>query len=200
MGFTFFFRDRHTLGQLLDNSLVNSSAGQPVKIWDAGCSNGAEPFTLAIMLAEKLGRDEYTKRVTIYASDRNISTGFDKLIETGIYDKSSLERMPDGILDKYFKPYDEKHYKINDFILDKVKFVYHDLLTYQPFDTNFQIILCKNVLLHFQEFERIKVIDMYSKVLANGGFYCTEQTQPMPKENAHIFEKVVSDANVYKRK
>ena len=199
MGFTFFFRDRHTLSQLIDNVLKKFDGDQKIKIWDAGSSNGAEPFTLAIMLAERLGREEFEKRVMIYASDKNDSSGFDVLIQTGIYDKSLLERMPDGILEKYFKPYDDRHYKINDSILKHVKFVLHDLLTLKPFDTNFQVILCKNVLLHFNVAERVKVIDMYTKALDNNGYFCTEQTQPLPHENAESYSKVVSDANVFKK-
>jgi len=200
MGFTFFFRDRHTLNQLLNQALPQFKNTSELKIWDAGCSNGSEPFTLAIMIAEELGLVEFSKRVTIYASDVNISSGFDKMIQTGIYEHSMLTRMPEGILEKYFYKHDEDNYKIQDYILKAVKFVHHDLLTLIPFDTNFNIVLCKNVLLHFSQEQRIQVIDMYKKVLVPNGFLCTEQTQPLPDENAISFTKVVSDANIFQKK
>jgi len=44
----------------------------------------------------------------------------------------------------------------------------------------YSLVLCKNVLLHFQPLERIEVIRMFHRALAPGGFFATEQTQEMP--------------------
>jgi len=121
MGFTFFFRDSQTLSQLIEQTFKLFPGSQNLKIWDAGSSNGAEPYTLAIMLAELLGKDEFMKRITIYASDKNISSGFDKIIQSGIYDISQIIRMPDGYLEKYFTQVDDtKNYQIVDFIKDHI--------------------------------------------------------------------------------
>lgn len=198
MGFTFFFRDNHTIAQLISKIEDSFGTTSKIKIWDAGCSNGSEPFTLAIMLAEKLGEKDFFDRVTIYASDNNIETGFDRLVETGEYNYSLLSRMPDGILEKYFtKTADPNIYKVTNMILSRVKFVYHDLLTLKPFDSSFNIVFCKNVLLHLLPAERIEVVKMFHNSLLAKGLYCTEQTQPLPPGTETLFNKVVSDANVY---
>jgi chemotaxis protein methyltransferase CheR len=59
--------------------------------------------------------------------------------------------------------------------------------------------VCKNVLLHFQYDERIKVIKMFHQALSAGGFLALENTQKMPEEIAHLFEQVVPDAQLYRK-
>jgi chemotaxis protein methyltransferase CheR len=80
-----------------------------------------------------------------------------------------------------------------------MKFIKHDLLSLVPFDKNFHVIICKNVLLHFQANQRIEVIKMFHKCLEPDGFLVTEQTQQMPEECLKLFEKAVPDANIYRK-
>ena len=62
------------------------------------------------------------------------------------------------------------------------------------------MVICKNVLLHFQYEQRVEVIKMFHQVLQDGGLFFTEQTQPLPEENYVHFEKIATDANVYRKK
>jgi chemotaxis protein methyltransferase CheR len=62
------------------------------------------------------------------------------------------------------------------------------------------LIVCKNVLLHFQPDERIEVIKMFHAALEKGGYFVTEQTQKLPKEVGHLFEPVVSNAQLFRKK
>jgi chemotaxis protein methyltransferase CheR len=198
MAFTFFFRDRHTLERLTEQFVPAFKNATKLKVWDAGCAMGPEPYTFAIIMAEYMG-DDY-KKVKFIASDINETSNFKEIITDGIYPHSELSRMPEGVFKKYFKETEkEGYYKISDFILDSLEFHQHDLLSLEPIDTNFNAILCKNVLLHFHPDQRVEVIKMYHKVLVPGGYFCTEQTQQMPEQCKHLFEKVVSDANVYKK-
>ncbi|HOK14528.1 MAG TPA: CheR family methyltransferase, partial [Candidatus Kapabacteria bacterium] len=103
--------------------------------------------------------------------------------------------------EKYFHKIDDyDNYRINDIIRNSLHFEQHDLLSLKPLDTGFNAIICKNVLLHFQPEERINVIKMFHSVLLNDGLLTTEQTQTMPEECSHLFEKVCSDANIYRKK
>ncbi len=200
MGFTFFFRDNHTLSQLITEGIKRFPNAKKIKIWDAGCSNGAEPFTLAILLAEHFGSELSNREIKIYASDNNIQSGFDKLITSGEYPYHLLSRLPDGILEKYFsKTGKDNYYKIKDSILSMVKFVHHDLTTYKPFERDFYAVLCKNVLLHLTPEERTNVVKMYHSTLLKDGLFCTEQTQPLPEGTENLFKQVVSDANVFQK-
>jgi chemotaxis protein methyltransferase CheR len=59
--------------------------------------------------------------------------------------------------------------------------------------------VCKNVLLHFNEEQRIKVIQMFYDSLMEGGFLVFEQTQTLPKSVAHLFTPVVSNAQLFQK-
>lgn len=199
MAFTFFFRDRHTL-ELLSNLVKDYTYGMSrVKVWDAGSAMGPEPYTFAMILSETIGKESF-KRVQIVSSDIDEYDKFGPTIVNAIYPKSELERMPDDIFEKYFEPTsDDKLFKIIQPITEKMKFIKHDLLTLKPFEKNFHAIICKNVLLHFQPAERIEVFKMFHSCLEPGGFLVNEQTQQMPDECKHLFEKAVPDANIYRK-
>ncbi len=199
MAFTFFFRDRHTLEQLADKIISNKKEGDPIKLWDAGCAMGPEPYTFALILREKIGKDWF-KNVKIIATDIDENNTFHKIIESGIYPLNELERMPEDIFKKYFMKYDDKnHYILSEEIKKSLVFYKQDLLELVPIDSNFDAIICKNVLLHFTQSQRIDVLKMFYTVLKLGGYLATEQTQPMPDELISKYEKVVSNANIYIR-
>lgn len=199
MAFTFFFRDRHTL-EHLTNQIINEFSGYSnLKIWDAGCAMGPEPYTFGIILCEAIGDTAYRK-VKIHATDIDETSNFKEIVEEGIYNKSELSRMPENIFEKYFVATDkEDKFRIKDLILNSLRFDQHDLTSLTPLDSNYNAIICKNVLLHLHQNQRIEVIKMFHKVLLPGGFLTTEQTQPMPEECKHLFRKTVSDANVWQK-
>ncbi len=199
MAFTFFFRDRHTLEKLTNHMIPRVEGKDKIKVWDAGCAMGPEPYTFAIIMAEQMGKYEY-KKVHIDATDIDETSNFRETVENGTYPLSDLSRMPENILEKYFYKLDDNNkHKINDLILKSVKFAQHDLLTLKPFDNKYNVILCKNVLLHFKYEERVEVIKMFHSVLEPKGLFCTEQTQTLPKEVSHLFKKIVTDANIYEK-
>lgn len=199
MAFTFFFRDRHTLEHFANQLLPIVADSGRIKIWDAGCAMGPEPYTFAIIFAEALGKAAF-QRVSILASDIDETSNFKEIVQNGVYPLSELSRMPEDILENYFvQEGDTTHYKIDEKIRNSVNFQQHDLLSLKPLDTGYHGIICKNVLLHFHPDQRIEVMKMYHQVLLPGGFFVTEQTQAMPAELQNLFEKVVPDANVYRK-
>lgn len=199
MAFTFFFRDSHTLEQVIKYLLPIVDGMRKVKVWDAGCAMGPEPYTFAILLAERMGYFAY-KNVEIHATDIDETNTFGNIITEAIYPEPELSRMPKEIFDKYFAPTDKPGMmKLDDRIRSRVSFTKNDLLQLSPISSDYSLIICKNVLLHLQPHERIEVIRMFHKSLAKDGLFTTEQTQSMPKECEHLFKKLANDANVYQK-
>ncbi len=199
MAFTFFFRDSHSLEQAAKFLLENIDGQRNIKVWDAGCAMGPEPYTFAILLAEKMGYFSF-KKVQVDASDIDETDTFGNIILKGEYPENELVRIPKDIFEKYFaKVENSNNCKLTDNILNRIKFIKHDLLTFKPFDTGYNLIICKNVLLHFQQAERVKVFSMFHSVLAEKGLLVTEQTQELPEENRSQFEKITGDANIYRK-
>lgn len=198
MAFTFFFRDIYTLERAIEFLLPLVAGRSKIKIWDAGCANGPEPYTLAILLAEKMNKFSFNN-VKIVCTDIDISNQFGTIIQNGIYSWEEIARIPENYLSKYFFKLDDNKYQIIDEIRNKIVFYKHDLLEYKPIDDNFSLILCKNVLLHFSYEQRIKVIQMFYNTLIDDGLFVTEQTQKLPQELSHKFELLTSDAQILKK-
>lgn len=199
MAFTYFFRDLQSLEMVRDHALPYLKTRRYINIWDAGCAMGPEPYTLAIILRESMGH-MYFRNVRIRATDIDGSNLFGKIIGDGVYPWEQLERIPKPIFDAYFVPAaKEGHFQIIDEIRRAVNFQKHNLLSLQPVADDFGLIVCKNVLLHFQEEERVNVIRMFHHALMDGGFFVMEQTQKMPKEFDGLFEPVVCNAQLYRK-
>jgi chemotaxis protein methyltransferase CheR len=199
MAFTFFFRDLQTLNGIVE-TLTGSLGGRAeIKIWDAGCASGQEPYSLAILLAEKMGRFAF-KNLHIYASDLDISNQFGTIIGNGIYTYQELQRIPPELLEKYFRPVDGGvNYQIVDLLREKIIFRRENLLSLVPVTTDLSLILCKNVLLHQQAEERVEIIRMFHHALLPGGFLAMEQTQKMPEELLGHFEQFSGNSQIYKK-
>jgi chemotaxis protein methyltransferase CheR len=199
MAFTFFFRDLQILDLAINNVVPQLIGRSRARIWDAGCAMGPELYSLAILLAEKMGYFAF-KNLTIYATDIDETDTFGKIIQTGIYSEEETKRIPPEIFSKYFKANGKPgHFQVIDTIRERVTFQRHDLLSLKPIGNDFSLILCKNVLLHFQPAERVEVIRMFHQSLTPGGFLATEQTQKMPKEAEHLFRQVAHDGQIFQR-
>lgn len=199
MAFTFFFRDINVIEgavKILAQTLIGRS--KPV-IWVAGCATGQEPYTLAMVLAESMGRFAF-RNIRIYATDWDEGGNFGKIIAEGVYSQEELKRIPPDFFKKYFVRVDDKNYQVIDSIKVAVHFIKHDLLSAQAAKEGCSLILCKNVLLHFNEAERVKVIKMFHAALAAGGLLGFENTQKMPGILAPFFEKQSGDAELYMKK
>jgi chemotaxis protein methyltransferase CheR len=198
MAFTFFFRDIHILENVAKHFKELTLGRSNIQVWDAGCAMGQEPYSLAIILAEVMGSFSF-RNLNINATD--YESGFEKIVKEGTYPYVELERIPEDLFKKYFHKADKTdHYQLEDIILDKVKFQYHDLLSLKPIGSNFSLVMCKNVLLHFQPEERIDVIKMFHSSLAPGGLFVTEHTQKLPSELSCLFDQLSSDAQIFVKK
>ncbi len=172
MAFTYFFRDLYTLESIVRHVVPPVAGRSKVRVWDAGCAMGPEPYSLAIMFAENMGRFAF-RNLRIDATDVDESNLFGKIISKGIYPEEDLKRIPRELFTKYFRPSGKAGYfKIDDIIRSRVFYRRHDLLSLQPVGDGLSLVVCKNVLLHFQPAERIEVIKMFHKSLAPGGYFC----------------------------
>ncbi|MFA7348935.1 MAG: CheR family methyltransferase [Desulfurivibrionaceae bacterium] len=199
MAFTFFMRDQPTLEHAVDQMIPYASGRSKIKIWDAGCALGQETYTLAMILAERMNRFGF-KNVRIDATDHDSANRFGEVVSEAIYHGDELRRTPANLLGKYFEPAAKPgHYRVRDELRSRVRFRYHDLLSLTPAENDYCLVVCKNVLLHFQPKERVEVFRMFHRALAPGGYLTTENTQKLPGEVAGLFTQVVPDAQVYKK-
>ncbi|MFP4037244.1 MAG: CheR family methyltransferase, partial [Desulfobacteraceae bacterium] len=188
-----------TLELIMDLVVPKLRTRKYIHIWDAGCAMGPEPYSLAIILREKM-KGMCFRNVTIHASDIDISNQFKRIIEAGVYHKDRLRSVPKSILSRYFRPTENhKWYEVNEEIKKSIMFQKHDLLTLDPVRSNLSLIVCKNVLLHFSEKDRINIINMFYSCLESGGFFVTERTQKLPYEFRSLFLPLSSNAQIFQK-
>ncbi len=201
MAFTYFFRDKQTLDYAVEQLLPRVSGKSKIKIWDAGCASGQEPYTFAILLAEKMGKFSF-KNVEIHATDVDISNQFGELISTGIYPYAELQRIPEELFLKYFQKCETvtDAFQVVYELRSKVKYKREDLLSFIPTSNDFSLVICKNVLLHQNYEQRIKILEMFYNSMSPGGLLVMEQTQKLPDELSGKFELLAVNAQAYRKK
>jgi chemotaxis protein methyltransferase CheR len=200
MAFTFFFRDEQVLSLAVEKLVPFAMGRSNIRILNAGCAMGMETYTFAILLAEKMGKFSL-RNVKIHAVDiDNENVDFGKTVMDGIYHKEHLQRIPPELFSKYFSPTEKEDYFIVGLDLrNMVNFEKYDLLTLKPLRNDYSLVICKNVLLHFNYQQRIDVIRMFHGMLLTGGLLSMENTQSMPEELKLLFNRVVDHGQLYEK-
>jgi chemotaxis protein methyltransferase CheR len=199
MAFTFFFRDLHVLELVTELATPVLLGRSYARVWDAGCAMGPEPYSLAILFAERMGGFAFNN-LRIHATDLDDCDLFGPIITRAVYGDAELERIPQEYRTRYFEPAgDEGQSRVVDRVRSRLTFQKHDLLSLEAVGAGFSLIVCKNVLLHFSAEQRIAVIRMFHGALSPGGLLAMEQTQKLPDALSGMFDRVVTDGQIYRK-
>ncbi len=160
---SYFFRNPETfdyIGQKIIPVIKQTSGS--LAFWSAGCANGEEPYSLAIMAAETGILD----RVTVYATDID-NFALDRA-EQGRFQHLSFQFVKPYLKDRYFTP-DKGDFVIKDKIRQRVVFRKHDLFEKSPFG-RCDLIMCRNVLIYLDRNAQSTIIDNFHEQLKDKGF------------------------------
>jgi chemotaxis protein methyltransferase CheR len=197
MAFTFFFRDAETLELAVAEALPDLRGRAFIHVWDAGCAHGPEPYTLAILLRERMS-DFIFRNVRIHATD--VDATFAERVRGGIFAAGEIQRVPPKIVDRYFRPAATPGFvEVVPELRAKIEFSVHDLLCGRPIREGLSMVVCKNVLLHFEEAQRIEVLRMFHTAMQPGGVLVMEHTQKLPPGLTPYFRQVAPHAQVYRK-
>jgi len=154
---TFFFRESQHF-ECLNNTHRS--------IWCAACSSGEEPYSVAIHCMEN------GFRPTILATD--ISTDVLQIGKKAVYPVERARNVAPHILRKYFqKGYGKSdgHIRVRDEVKRMVTFRRFNLVSDPPPNQEFDVILCRNVMIYFDNTVREKVINKLYSVLKPNGYF-----------------------------
>lgn len=157
-----FFRNPDKFSELKRTILPRLLGESPrLNIWSAGCSNGAEPYTVAMIL------DELTPGV----QHRILATDLDeeilKVARAGTYQERDLKSVDEGVRRRYFTSSGDA-WQVKPAILGRVEFRQHNLLR-DPFQTGFDLIICRNVVIYFTEETKDELYRRFHRSLRPGG-------------------------------
>ncbi|WP_088833420.1 CheR family methyltransferase [Paenibacillus tyrfis] len=139
-----------------------------VKCWSAACSTGEEPYTLAMILAELNSQDS-----VVLATD--IDEGALEKAKKAIYSDRSVRDVPAKYLQKYYRQ-ENLTYHIADSLKKSIRFQKQNLLV-DTFDTGFDLIVCRNVMIYFTEEAKHLLYHKFANALKPGGILFVGSTE-----------------------
>ncbi len=173
---TYFFREPQHFRYLADEILAKRSAGGSFEVWSAACSSGEEPYTLAMVLADKLGDGSW--RVT--GSD----------ISTQVLDRARRGHYPmertDGIPKEYLRRFCLKGVReqagtllIARELRNRVNFQQLNLIEPLPAIGPFDVIFLRNVMIYFDLETKRKVVANMLPRLKRGGHFIVGHSETL---------------------
>lgn len=195
-------KDRDLLNEFLDRMTINVSEfyrnakrwdvlekkifpkllaeNKRLKIWSAACSTGEEPYTAAMVLSNHLSLSQ----ISILATD--LDENAIQRAKVGIYPERSLAEVPTDMKSKYFEK-QAAFYKVDDAIKKTVTFKKHNLLK-DTYDKNFDLIICRNVMIYFTEDAKDQIYQSFSNSLKPGGILFVGSTEQIFNPGKYGFE------------
>jgi two-component system CheB/CheR fusion protein len=167
---TQFFRDPEAFEALKDKvfpALVKGRpAGQPLRIWSAGCSTGEEAYSLAIALLEYLENQSEMPPIKILATDLN-DLALEKA-RAGVYlDNIEIDVSPERLRRFFIRQ--DGHYQISKAIRELCVFSRHNMASDPPF-SRLDLVSCRNVLIYMDTALQKRVLPILHYALNPDGF------------------------------
>lgn len=140
-----------------------------LRIWSAGCSTGEEPYTLGIILHEVLRSEIASWDIRITAND--LSEAVLASARKGMYSDYALRTTPPDIISRYFIK-EGTQYRIDPKVQQLVQFGQINLSdrTQLKRVERSQIVLCRNVIIYFDDEMKKQVIGSFYDNLLPGGY------------------------------
>ena len=180
-----FFRDRRLWEYLRTTVLPDAaerSSGR-VDIWSAGCANGEEAYSLAL-LWDMLGIDT---RLHITATD--LDTDNLERARLGVYELSSLKELSGSIRIRYFSPLPgERGYRIQPELTKSIRWLRHNMFDPPPEGPFHVVFLRNNLLTYYQGAELETALARITKTMAPRGYLVIGSHERLP-ENGFSFRR-----------
>ncbi len=158
--------------RLMDKEIIPEligKFGKTLKIWSAACSTGDEPYSLVMALSRHIPLNMI--RITATDLDKQVIAK----AKVGLYNEKSIAAVPDDFKKKYFTKIGLS-YQISDEIKSRVTFSEHNLLG-NDYGKDFNMIVCRNVLIYFTEEAKDEVFRKFYHSLKPGGILFIGSTE-----------------------
>ncbi len=168
---TYFFRDRAPFDLLARHALPKLAArrdpGRRIRIWSAGCSTGQEVYSIAMLFAEN---PDKWRGWTIDVLGSDVSAGVVDRARSGTYTQFEVQRgLGINQMIRWFEECDDGWRAVEP-LRKVVRFQVHNLMESPPHPGDFDIVLCRNVLLYLTPEKRRIAFDRLASALAPDGW------------------------------
>lgn len=197
---TYFFRDPAQIEFIKKDIVKRVNKKHKVVVWSLGCSSGEEPYTVAI-LCDELGISD---KVKIYGFD--INTEVLEKAKNGVYSDWSFRGVENHYINNYFKKLESNSFKLDEKITQKVDFhnfnIKKDLFNLDFFKNieKPDIVLCRNILMYFEEKEFISISNQIAQLLNHNGYVITSAQETYILKKANLNQKFSEGTFVFYKK
>ena len=197
---TSFFRDVaafEALEKIVLPAVIsrNAGTGKVIRIWSAGCATGEEPYSIAMILTEFLGRDRVLWDVTLMATD--IDGRALKHAEEGIFSSGAVKGVRTPWLEKYFLQ-EKSGFRVQPVLRQAVIFERHDLTGDPPY-RNLDLIVCRNVLIYFASPLQTRVFMAFHEGMKDGAFLLLGKAETPATNTKLMFDCVDKTAKLFRK-
>jgi chemotaxis protein methyltransferase CheR len=182
---TDYFREKHHFEYLQSVYLPSftQAAAKNIRIWSAGCSSGEEPYTIAMVVAERMHESSAFRQgldIKILATD--VDTNVLAKAQVGRYPAEALNPVPAGLRARYFQQTGFE-YQAKPELQSLITFKRFNLMHEFPFHYGFNVIFCRNVLIYFSQEDRMQIIRKFSSCLRPDGLLILGHSESLLAEN-----------------
>lgn len=146
---TAFFRDPEAWEALrakVVRGVAERRGGDNIRVWSVGCATGEEPYSLAMLLAEEMGAEEFGRRVKIYATD--LDEAALQTARHASYAPREVEGVPPDLLERHFER-TTNHYVVSRELRKCVIFGRHNVAQDAPIG-RVDLLACRNLLIYLE--------------------------------------------------
>ncbi len=198
--FTELFRDPSFYLAFRSNVLPILRTYPQLKIWHAGCASGEEVYSTAILLSEEGLYD----RSQIYATD--ISTVALEQAREGVYPAGTLPKSSEQYLCAGGKSDFAQYWSVGyghiaavESLRRNVHFFQHNLVSDYALG-EMHVIICRNVLMYFNQELRERVFGMFAKGLYRGGFLCLGSNEALPTHQRGAYDELCPSERIFRHR
>ncbi|MBU2935005.1 MULTISPECIES: CheR family methyltransferase [Pacificibacter] len=188
-----FFREEHHFSALRNDILpllyTKLKMGQPVRIWSAGCSNGQEPYSIAMTLLE------FDSNIGNY-DIKILATDIDPEVLTyaiqGSYSGALTSGLPKNC-EKYFtctKIMNDEVLQIKPNVKNLVSFRQLNLHAKWPMAGCFDVIFCRNVVIYFDDETQSQLYRRFANSLNDAGYLLLGHSERLGEEVSDLFKNI----------
>jgi chemotaxis protein methyltransferase CheR len=181
---TEFFRDTEQFERLRTTFLPEliQSSTQMLRFWSAGCSVGAEAYTLAMIMREYFPKAAFSLLAT------DIDGDVIKTARQGSFKAYEVQDVPEVLKKKYFRQRGDR-YELHEGVKQSVIFHTGNLLR-DPFDWGFDLISCRNVMIYFTQDAKDLLYQKFHHALKPSGLLFVGSAEIILNPAAFGFESV----------
>jgi chemotaxis protein methyltransferase CheR len=173
---TYFFREQKHFDFLADKVIPSRKAGATFRVWSAACSSGEEPYSIAMVLADKIGDSPWE----IVASD--LSTRVLEKARSGHYALDRAEKIPPAYRTAYCLKgvgSQEGTFLVQRMLRDRIRFLQINLNESLPKLAELDVIFLRNVMIYFDMDTKRQVLERVYPLLRKGGYFLISHSESL---------------------